>query len=140
MKVVAATRSAQGSSASRRLRRANKVPGILFGGSVNPTSIELDHNPLYHSLRVEAFHSTVLDMELDGKAERVILRDVQWHAYKPQVLHVEGTMCPGGRSGLQRAGCWLTARRSKPTSQVGPRRRTGAQRTDRRRGFGHGQG
>ena len=89
MKVVAATRSAQGSSASRRLRRANKVPGILFGGSVNPTSIELDHNPLYHSLRVEAFHSTVLDMELDGKAERVILRDVQWHAYKPQVLHVD---------------------------------------------------
>ena len=52
MKIVASTRSAQGSSASRRLRRANKVPGILYGGTVTPTSIELDHNPLYHSLRV----------------------------------------------------------------------------------------
>jgi large subunit ribosomal protein L25 len=89
MKIVASTRSAQGSSASRRLRRANKVPGILYGGSVTPTSIELDHNPLYHSLRVEAFHSSILDMELDGQPERVLLRDVQWHAYKPQVLHID---------------------------------------------------
>ena len=89
MKVVAATRSAQGSGASRRLRRANKVPGILFGGSVEPTSIELDHNPLYHSLRVEAFHASILEMELDGKPEQVLLRDVQWHAYKQQVLHID---------------------------------------------------
>jgi large subunit ribosomal protein L25 len=89
MKIVAASRSAQGSSASRRLRRANKVPGILYGGTVTPTSIEIDHNPLYHSLRVEAFHSTILDMELDGKPEKVLLRDVQWHAYKPQVLHID---------------------------------------------------
>jgi large subunit ribosomal protein L25 len=65
------------------------VPGIVYGGTVTPTSIEIDHNPLYHSLRVEAFHSSILDMELDGKPEQVLLRDVQWHAYKQQVLHID---------------------------------------------------
>jgi large subunit ribosomal protein L25 len=89
MKVVANLRTAQGSGASRRLRHAAKVPGIIYGGNAEPTSIEIDHNPLYHSLRVEAFHSSILDMELDGKTEKVLLRDVQWHAYKPQVMHVD---------------------------------------------------
>jgi large subunit ribosomal protein L25 len=89
MKVVATTRSAQGSGASRRLRRSGKVPGIVYGSTATPTAIEIDHNPLYHSLRVEAFHSSILDMELDGKAERVLLRDVQWHAYKPLVMHID---------------------------------------------------
>ena len=89
MKVIAQTRTAQGSGASRRLRHSGKVPGIIYGGSPTPTPIEIDHNPLYHSLRVEAFHSSILDMELDGKAEQVLLRDVQWHAYKPQVLHID---------------------------------------------------
>lgn len=89
MKVVASKRSAQGSGASRRLRHSGKVPGILYGGKGEPTAIELDHNPLYHSLRVEAFHSSILDMELDGAPERVLLRDVQWHAYRPQVMHID---------------------------------------------------
>jgi large subunit ribosomal protein L25 len=89
MKIIASKRSAQGSGASRRLRRSAKVPGIIYGGTVEPTPIEIDHNPLYHSLRVEAFHSSLLDMELDGKTEQVLLRDVQWHAYKPQVLHID---------------------------------------------------
>jgi large subunit ribosomal protein L25 len=89
MKVVATTRSAQGSSASRRLRRSGKVPGIIYGGQGEPTVIEMDHNPLYHSMRVEAFHSSILDMDLDGKPEKVLLRDVQWHAYKPLVMHVD---------------------------------------------------
>lgn len=89
MKVVANTRSAQGTGASRRLRRAGKVPGIIYGGTVTPTSIELDHNNLFHALRVESFHSSILDMELDGKAEKVLLRDVQWHPYKQLVLHID---------------------------------------------------
>ncbi len=89
MKVVAEERMAIGSGASRRLRRALKVPGIVYGGESQPVQIALDHNPLYHSLRVEAFHSSILDMELGGKTERVLLRDVQWHPYKPQVLHVD---------------------------------------------------
>jgi large subunit ribosomal protein L25 len=89
MKVIAQTRSAQGSGASRRLRHTGKVPGILYGGKGQPASIEIDHNPLYHSLRVEEFHSSILEMELDGKAEQVLLRAVQWHAYKPQVMHID---------------------------------------------------
>jgi len=89
MKVVANTRSAQGTGASRRLRRAGKVPGILYGGQGAPTPIEVEHNPLYHSARVESFHSSILDMELDGKSEQVLLRALQWHPYKPQVMHVD---------------------------------------------------
>lgn len=89
MKVVATTRSAQGSGASRRLRRSGKAPGIIYGGNGTPTQIEIDHNPLFHSLRVEAFHSSILEMELDGKPEQVLLRAVQWHPYKPQVLHID---------------------------------------------------
>ena len=89
MKVVAQTRTLKGSGASRRLRRANQVPGIVYGGEATPTQISLDHNALFHALRVEAFHASILDMELDGKQERVLLRDVQWHPYKSQVLHID---------------------------------------------------
>ncbi len=89
MKVVARSRSEQGSGASRRLRRTGFVPGIVYGGNVVPTSVAIEHNPLYHSLRVSAFHSSILDMELDGGMEQVLLRDVQWHAYKPQVVHID---------------------------------------------------
>ncbi len=89
MKVIAEARKLQGSGASRRLRRAGKVPGIIYGGNGEPTPIEVDHNPLYHSMRVEAFHSSILDMDLDGKPQRVLLRDTQWHAYKQQVMHVD---------------------------------------------------
>ena len=90
MKVVATTRSAQGTGASRRLRRAGRVPGILYGSTAAPTSIELDHNTLFHARRKESFHASILDLELDGKAgEQVLLRDVQMHAFKPQVLHVD---------------------------------------------------
>ncbi len=89
MKVIAEMRNETGSGASRRLRRAAKVPGIVYGGEAKPIQVALDHNPLYHSLRVEAFHSSILEMELDGKTQQVVLRDVQWHPYKPQVLHVD---------------------------------------------------
>lgn len=91
MKVVANTRTAQGTSASRRLRRADKVPGIIYGGKGEPVAIELDHNPLYHALKKEKFHASILDMELDGKGkgERVLLRTYQMHPYKPQVLHID---------------------------------------------------
>lgn len=88
-KVVASRRSVEGSSASRRLRRANKVPGIVYGGTTAPVSIEMDHNPILLALRIEAFHSHILDLELDGKSEQVILRDFQMHPYKQQVLHID---------------------------------------------------
>lgn len=89
MKFSATSRQEQGSSASRRLRRAGRVPGIVYGSSVEPTPISIEHNPLYHALRVEAFHSSILDMELEGQTEKVLLRDVQWHPYKPLVMHID---------------------------------------------------
>jgi large subunit ribosomal protein L25 len=90
MKFTATTRSVQGSSASRRLRRAGRVPAIVYGVGTQPLNIEVDHNDIYHALRKEEFHSSILDMEVEGgKAEKVLLRAVQWHAYKQQVLHID---------------------------------------------------
>ena len=89
IEVIAFKRDAQGSSASRRLRHAGKVPGIVYGGAAAPMQIELDHNALYHALRKEAFHASVLKLTVDGKSESVLLRDTQWHPYKQQVLHVD---------------------------------------------------
>ena len=90
MKFNATARSVQGSSASRRLRRAGRVPAIVYGTGTQPLNIELDHNEIYHALRKEEFHASILDMNLEGgKTEQVLLRAVQWHAYKQQVLHVD---------------------------------------------------
>ena len=88
MKFVAFERKLQGTGASRRLRVAGKVPGIVFGAG-EPTMIELDHNALFHALKKEAFHSSLLDMELNGATTQVLLRDFQMHPYKPQVLHCD---------------------------------------------------
>ena len=85
----ASKRELQGSGASRRLRRANKVPGIIYGGVAAPALIELDHNDILLALRKEAFHSSVLTIKLDGAVETVLLRDSQMHPYKPLVLHVD---------------------------------------------------
>ncbi|MBI1892437.1 MAG: 50S ribosomal protein L25/general stress protein Ctc [Burkholderiales bacterium] len=89
MKVVAFARNEQGSGASRRLRNAGMTPGIIYGGTAAPANIKLDHNALFHALKKEAFHSSILDMEVDGKSEQVLLRDFQMHAFKPIVLHVD---------------------------------------------------
>lgn len=88
MKFVAFERTLQGTGASRRLRNAGKVPGIVYGGG-EPAMIELDHNALFFALKKEAFHSSVLDMEVAGKNEQVLLRDYQMHPFKPLVLHID---------------------------------------------------
>jgi len=82
-------RIGEGRGASRRLRHAGKAPGIVYGGTAQPTPIELDHNALIHALKAEAFHASILTMKLDGQSQRVLLRDVQMHPFKPQVLHVD---------------------------------------------------
>ncbi|KIF81992.1 50S ribosomal protein L25/general stress protein Ctc [Noviherbaspirillum autotrophicum] len=89
MKVVAFPRTEQGSGASRRLRNAGQTPGIIYGGTAAPVAIALDHNALFHALKKEAFHSSILDMEIDGKVEKVLLRDFQVHAFKQLVMHVD---------------------------------------------------
>jgi len=89
MKVIAFPRNEQGSGASRRLRNAGQTPAIIYGGAAEPVAIALDHNALFHALKKEAFHSSILDMEIDGKVEKVLLRDFQMHAYKQLVLHAD---------------------------------------------------
>jgi large subunit ribosomal protein L25 len=88
MKFTAYTRTLQGTGASRRLRAAAKVPGIVYGAGT-PSTIELDHNALFFALKKEAFHSSILEMDLNGTTEKVLLRDFQMHAFRPQVLHVD---------------------------------------------------
>ena len=88
MKFTAYERTLQGTGASRRLRNAAKVPGIVYGAGT-PAMIELDHNALFFALKKEAFHSSILEMEMGGKVHKVLLRDFQMHAYKPMVLHID---------------------------------------------------
>ena len=89
MKVIAFNRTLQGSGASRRLRTSGQTPGIIYGGAEAPVLIALDGNALYHALKKEAFHGSILDMEIDGKTQQVLLRDFQMHAYKQMVLHAD---------------------------------------------------
>jgi len=87
--VIANARTLQGTGASRRLRRAGTVPGIVYGGEAAPIAIETNHNDLLLKLKKEAFHSSIISLVVDGKKEQVLLRDTQVHAYKPLVLHVD---------------------------------------------------
>ena len=89
MKFVAFERAKQGTGASRRLRITGRTPGIVYGGTGQPQLIELDHNALWHAIKKEAFHSTVLDMEIDAKTNKVLLRDLQMHPYKQLILHID---------------------------------------------------
>ena len=89
MKFVAFERAKQGTGASRRLRITGRTPGIVYGGGIESLQIEIDHNALWHALKKEAFHATVLDMELDGKDHKVLLRDVQMHPFKQLILHID---------------------------------------------------
>ena len=89
IEVTATSRTQQGTGASRRMRLAGRVPGILYGGKQQAQTIELDHNALYHLLRLEAFHASILNMNLDGKKQQVLLRELHMHPFKMQVMHVD---------------------------------------------------
>ena len=89
MKFVAFERAKQGTGASRRLRTTGRTPGIVYGGAAETTLIEIDHNALWHAIKKEAFHASVLDMELAGKEHKVLLRDVQMHPFKQLILHID---------------------------------------------------
>ncbi len=89
LEFTAFAREGEGRGASRRLRHAGKTPGVVYGGADKPAPIELDHNALWHALKNEAFHSSILTMKLGSGSQRVLLRDVQMHPYKLQVLHID---------------------------------------------------
>ncbi len=88
IEISATSRKAQGTGASRRLRKTGRVPGIIYGGS-EPVMIELDHNNLYHALRKESFHASILSLDTEGKKEQVLLRDFQMHPFRQQVMHID---------------------------------------------------
>ena len=86
---TAFARTTEGRGASRRMRRAGKAPGIVYGGAAAPEPIELDHNALFHALRNEAFQASILTMKLNGSSTQVLLRSVQMHPFKNEILHVD---------------------------------------------------
>jgi large subunit ribosomal protein L25 len=87
--IKAEPRSVQGTGASRRLRRESKVPGILYGAGKDAQPIEVDHKELWFKLKTEAFHASILDMDMGGEKSQVLLRDYQMHPFKPLILHVD---------------------------------------------------
>ena len=89
MKFVDFERAKQGTGASRRLRNSGRTPGIVYGSTSAPQLIELDHNALWHALKKEAFHASILDMELNGQTSKVLLRDYQMHPFKQLVQHID---------------------------------------------------
>ena len=89
IEINAKKRDDQGTGASRRLRHAGRVPGIVYGGGKAAQSVDLDHKELYFSLKNEAFHSSILNLNVDGAKESVLLKDYQMHPYKQLVMHVD---------------------------------------------------
>ena len=89
LEVSAKSRTLQGKGASRRLRSAGTVPGVIYGGGQPAQSIELDHKELWRKLGDEKFHASVLSMELDGAKLSVLLRDAQMHPWRKEVMHVD---------------------------------------------------
>ena len=87
--VIAQARAEQGSGASRRLRNAGRVPAIVYGAGKDAQAVTLDHNSIFHALRVEAFHASVLSLNVDGQVEKVLLRDVQHHPFRQLILHID---------------------------------------------------
>lgn len=87
--ITAESRSDMGKGASRRLRREDKVPAVIYGAGKDAASITIDHNSLFHHLEHEAFYSHILNITVDGKAEKAVLKDLQRHPFKPTILHAD---------------------------------------------------
>lgn len=86
---VAEARETVGRGASRRLRHAEKVPAVVYGAGKDPVSLILDHNMTLRTLEHEAVYSHILTLKIGAESERVILKDLQRHPYKPRILHVD---------------------------------------------------
>ncbi len=87
--LTAGSRSDYGKSASRRLRKMGKVPAVIYGGGEEPVSVTFDHDSLMHNLENESFYSHILTIDVGGKPQKAILRELQRHPYKPKILHMD---------------------------------------------------
>ena len=118
MKFVAFERAKQGTGASRRLRITGRTPGIVYGGATEPSLIEIDHNALWHALKKEAFHASVLQMELNGKTTEVLLRDVQYHPFKQLVLHIDFQRIDGNTKMKKKVPVHYSGEENSPAVKV----------------------
>jgi large subunit ribosomal protein L25 len=82
-------RDAKGTGASRRLRRAGKVPGIIYGAGKEPEMVNFDHNKVFHLLENEAFHTSIINVKTDSGSQKAVLRDVQHHPFKQLIMHMD---------------------------------------------------
>lgn len=87
--LVAEARDDKGTGASRRLRRAGKIPAVIYGGGKEPAMVSFNHDHIMHKLEVESFHTSILKVKHHNKTEQAILRDVQHHPFKQQILHMD---------------------------------------------------
>ncbi len=86
---VAENRTETKHGAARALRRQGKVPAILYGGKAEPEKLTLDHNDVIKHLQHEAVYSHILDVKVDGKTQKAILKGIQRHPAKPRILHMD---------------------------------------------------
>ncbi|HNV88728.1 MAG TPA: 50S ribosomal protein L25/general stress protein Ctc [Methylotenera sp.] len=89
IEINAVKRDVKGTGASRRLRRAGNVPGVVYGGGKDAVNLEINHKELFLQFRHEAFHASILNLNLDGKKESVLLRDYQMHPVRNTIQHID---------------------------------------------------
>jgi large subunit ribosomal protein L25 len=94
----AISRNDEGKGASRRLRHAGHIPAIVYGGDAEPKSIQLEHEKTWLASQNEWFYSAIIDLEVDGKSERVLLRDMQRHPFKQLILHLDFQRVTAGQA------------------------------------------
>ncbi len=87
--LTAESRSDIGKGASRRLRHTNKIPAVIYGGAIDPISLTLNHNDILKMIEDEAFYTSILNVDIEGKTHRAVVKDIQRHAYKPKLLHMD---------------------------------------------------
>jgi len=87
--ITATGRTDEGRGASRRLRRSGHVPAIVYGAHQDPQSVQVEHNHLWLTSQNEWFYSAILELNVDGKTQKVLLRDMQRHPFKQQILHLD---------------------------------------------------
>ena len=87
--ITATSRKVEGKGASRRLRHSGQVPAIVYGAKAEPANVQIEHNSLWLASQNEWFYSSILQLSVDGKSEKVLLRDMQRHPFKQQILHLD---------------------------------------------------
>lgn len=87
--ITATSRKVEGKGASRRLRHSGQVPAIVYGAKAEPANVQIEHNSLWLASQNEWFYSSILQLSIDGKSEKVLLRDMQRHPFKQQILHLD---------------------------------------------------